>query len=382
MKIIQVSAIDTTMNGLLRELNEQTIEAGHELICVCSDGPRVKGMREAGFDVRTINIDRNINISSNLKSIRDMYRLFKKEKPDIVHVHTPIASVLGRIAAKLAKVPTIIYTAHGFYFHENMPKRTYNFFYWIEKISAKLFTDYIFTQSQEDGDLAINKKFLPSGRITVISNGVDVTNKFNPKNVEQEKIKEIRKEFNIKESDKVITFIGRLVKEKGIFELLEAINDLESENYKVLIIGGGSASTERDQTTSNKLKEYDYNENIIFTGHRSDIPELLYITDVFCLPSYREGMPRSIIEAMAMECAIVATDIRGSREEVDHNKNGLLVPLGSVSSLSRAINKLMSNEDKLREFKLNAREKAFNLYNENLVVQNQLKVFSNIEKRK
>src|SRR5690625_657686 len=135
------------MNSLLRELNEQTIEAGYELICVCSDGPRVQRMRDEGFDIRTINIDRKLNLSSNLKSIKDMYQLFKKEKPDIVHVHTPIAGVLGRVAAKLARVPTIIYTAHGFYFHENMSKKAYNFFYWIEKTSAKLFTDYLFTQS-------------------------------------------------------------------------------------------------------------------------------------------------------------------------------------------------------------------------------------------
>src|SRR5699024_3926628 len=143
MKIVQVSAIDTTMNGLLRELNEQTVESGHELICVCSDGPRVESMREQGFDVRTIQIDRSIKPLQNLKSIWKMFRLFRKEKSDIVHVHTPVAAVLGRIAAKLARVPTIIYTAHGFYFHENMPKRTYQFFYMVEKFSAKLLTDYI-----------------------------------------------------------------------------------------------------------------------------------------------------------------------------------------------------------------------------------------------
>lgn len=381
MKIIQVSAVDATMNGLLRELNEQTIDAGYELICVCSDGPRVQEMRDEGFDVRTINIDRKLNLSRNLKSIKDMYQLFKKEKPDIVHVHTPIAGVLGRIAAKLARVPTIIYTAHGFYFHENMSKRTYNFFYWIEKISAKLFTDYIFTQSQEDGDLAINQNFLPPGRITIISNGVDVTEKFNPKNIEQSKITKVKKELGIKNNDKVITFIGRLVKEKGIFDFLEAVEKINVKNYKILIIGGGSVSSERDQSTHKKLKKIKNNENIIFTGSRTDIPELLHITDIFCLPSYREGMPRSIIEAMAMECAIVATDIRGSREEVDHNVNGLLTPLGSISSLSRAINTLLNNENKLIKYKSKARKKAINFYDEKEVVKTQLQVFEKATRR-
>src|SRR5690625_1295993 len=167
------------MNGLLRELNTTILEEGYELICVCSDGPRVKGLREEGFDVRTINIDRKISPIENLKSIYKMYKLFRKEKPDIVHVHTPIAAVLGRIAAKMARVPAIIYTAHGFYFHENMSPKKYKFFYTIEKLCAKWCTDYIFTQSEEDGQLAIDNNFLSADNITIISNGVDVNGTFN-----------------------------------------------------------------------------------------------------------------------------------------------------------------------------------------------------------
>lgn len=381
MKIIQVSAVDLTMDLLLRELNQQTVELGHELICVCSDGPRVKGLLDDGFDVRTINIDRNINIKSNLKSIKEMYSLFKKEKPDIVHVHTPIAAMLGRIAAKLARVPTVIYTAHGFYFHENMPKSTYNFYYWIEKIAAKYFTDYIFTQSTEDGEMAVNKHFLPMGKVTVISNGIDVTDKFNLEVIEEDKIKQLKYEFDLKKKDKIITFIGRLVEEKGIFELLEAFRTINKDNVKLIIIGE-TLESERDQTTKNKLKEYFNDENVIYTGYRSDIADILAISDVFCLPSYREGMPRSIIEAMAMECAIVATNIRGSKEEVDHNKNGYLVPMKSIKSLANALEKLINNEGILNQFKLEARNKAVKLYDENKVVQTQLDIFEKVTKGK
>lgn len=377
MKIVQVSAIDVSMDVLLRELNKQTIKTGHELICVCSDGPRVEELKKDGFDVRIINIDRKINLSSNLKSIKNMYRLFKKEKPDIVHVHTPIAAMLGRIAARLAGVKTIIYTAHGFYFHENMPRRIYNTFYWLEKLSARFLTDYIFTQSQEDGDLAINKQFLPPGCITVISNGVDVANKFNPKNIELKKITETKRELGIKETDKVITFIGRLVKEKGIFELLEAFEKIEQKNVKLIIIGD-TGESERDQNAKKELEKYYENENIIFTGYRSDTPVLLALTDIFCLPSYREGMPRSIIEAMSMECAIVATNIRGSREEVDHGKNGLLVPMKTVKPLANAFTTILDNPKKLACYKKNAREKAVEFYNEDTVVKKQLEIFEKV----
>lgn len=379
VKIVQVSAIDATMNGLLRELNTTIIDEGHELICVCSDGPRVKGLREEGFDVRTINIDRKIAPFRNLKSIYKMYKLFRKEKPDIVHVHTPVAAVLGRIAAKLAKVPDIIYTAHGFYFHENMSPKKYKLFYGIEKLCAKWCTDYIFTQSEEDGQLAIEDKFLPEDCITIISNGVDVQGKFNLLAMGRDSIDKYKKEFNIQENDLVVSFIGRLVREKGILDLLEGFNQIEQKNIKLLVIGD-TGSSERDQQASSFLEEFRLNSNIILTGFRSDIPELLAITDVFCLPSYREGMPRSIIEAMAMGCAIVATNIRGSREEVDEGINGYLVGLSDPPALANSFKRLADDEKLLRSLQEEARKKAVTLYDEKKVVQRQLDVFEHIDK--
>lgn len=374
MKIVQVSAIDSTMYGLLGELNKQTVEQGHELICVCSDGPRVPKLKALGYQVETINIDRSIKPLSNMKSIYQMYKLFKKEKPDIVHVHTPIAALLGRIAAKMAKVPNIIYTAHGFYFHENMSRLKYKLFYNIEKYAARFFTDYLFTQSEEDGQLAIADNFLPKERITIISNGVDVNKKFNPLYIDNKKLEDLKSEFDIQPNDKVITFIGRLVEEKGIFDLLEAFDQINSTNIKLLVVGEASSS-ERDQDAKTNLSEFK-NKNVIFTGYRKDIPEILTLTDIYCLPSYREGMPRSIIEAMAMECAIVATNIRGSREEVDHESNGYLVELKNPVKLSEILINLINDEKLLEEFKGNARDKAEMMYNEDVVVKTQLKIFN------
>jgi len=378
VKIIQVSAIDSTMNGLLRELNKGILGEGYELICVCSDGPRVEQMRSDGFDVRTINIDRRIAPLRNLKSIYQMYKLFRKEKPDIVHVHTPVASVLGRIAAKLARVPNIIYTAHGFYFHENMPKKQYKFFYTIEKLCAKWFTDYLFTQSAEDGELAIRDKFLPKDKITIIGNGVDVHGKFNPENIDVEKIKKIKHGFKLENDSLVITFIGRLVEEKGIIDLLEAIKLISKENITLIVVGSTGAS-ERDQSMNERLKEYIGHPKVIFTGYRTDIPEILSISDIFCLPSYREGMPRSIIEAMAMQCTVIATNIRGSREEVDHGVNGYIVELNNPQEIAKRIKYLKDNPNKMKGFQQNARKKAVNYYYEKDVVRKQLRIFSKIK---
>ena len=380
MKIIEVCAIDATMKSLLRELNAEIKSQGHDLICVCSKGKNTKKLRDDGFNVINLNINRTINPLFNIISLYNLYKLFKREKPDIVHVHTPVAAVLGRIAAKKAKIPIIIYTAHGFYFHKGMSHIKYKIILNIEKYLAKNYTDFIFTQSEEDRRTALENNFIDSHRILTIGNGVDVWGKFNPKNIEKDKINKLYKEFNLNKNDKIITFVGRLVKEKGVINLLEAFNNININDGKKLklIMVGDIAQNERDENTKKKLEKYRNNPNVIFTGYRDDINNILHLTDVFCLPSYREGMPRTIIEAMAMECAVVATDIRGSREEVMDGKTGFLVPVNSINTLSDKIKKLIEGDKLLKEMKIDGRKRAERFFNEKEIVKKQIEIFNKL----
>src|SRR5699024_5118578 len=148
---------------------------------------------------------------------------------------------------------------------------------------------------------------------------------FNLSNIDNDELVDIRKKLDIQNDDIVFTFLGRMVKEKGIIELLEAFNILSSENQKVkLLCMGSMPASERDGSVGELLNKYD-SKQITFLGQVSSPEKYYVISDIFVLPSYREGMPRSIIEAMAMKNAIIATDIRGSREEVSHRENGYLV---------------------------------------------------------
>src|SRR5699024_6986422 len=157
--------------------------------------------------------------------------------------------------------------------------------------------------SIEDFKVAKNNKFLKNNNYLHISNGIDLKVKFNPE-IKEKKIEyEIIKENNFDEKDLIVTFIGRLVKEKGIIEFLNSYEKLKTKNF---------------------IKSFKENKNIIFTDHVDNVNDYLGVSDVFCLPSYREGMPRSIIEAMAMKNAVLATNIRGSKEEVLHNETGFL----------------------------------------------------------
>ncbi|MDW4235735.1 glycosyltransferase family 4 protein [Staphylococcus saprophyticus] len=382
MKIVQIAAIESTHIKLLKALNEESVKKGAEVHCVCTTGNKKKELQKQGVIVHDIKIDRKINLLGNIKSIYRMLKLFKKLKPDIVHTHTPVASVLGRIAAKLAKVPNIIYTAHGFYFHDGMSKKTYFIYFHIEKIIGKICTDYIFTQSREDYITAKKNNFLrkkKQNNYFHISNGIDLNNEFNINNISEKKIKDIKLKHNIKKGDIIVTFIGRLVKEKGILDLLEAYSKLESKNVKFIIIGSLSDS-ERDKDTIKIIEKYKKNTDVIFTGQISNINEYLTLSDIYCLPSYREGMPRSIIEAMAMKNAIIATKIRGSREEVVENETGYLIPLKSSKYIASKIDNLVGNVEILNNFKEAGYFRALQIYNEEEVIKKQWKVFRKLVK--
>lgn len=381
MRVIQVAAIDMTHVKLLNNLNKKCLEEGIEVHCVSTYGDHVNKIKGNGFYFHNIPIARKISPISNLKSIMLMVKLFKILKPDIVHVHTPVAAVLGRIAAKIANVPTIIYTAHGFYFHEGMSPKSYKRYYMIEKYIGRFFTDYIFTQSEEDFEVAKKGKFLPNSKknnYLHISNGIDLDSDFNISNINQNNIENLRKQHNIQDTDIVVSFVGRLVKEKGIIDLLNSYKYIKS-NVKFIIIGS-LPDSERDNEAIKIVNNFKDNKNIIFTGQISNINEYLYISDIYCLPSYREGMPRSIIEAMAMKNAVIATNIRGSREEVLHNLSGYLVDTNSSKEIAFYIDKLSKDKELMESFKEYGYERATKYYNEKDVVAKQIDVMKKVEK--
>lgn len=373
-KIVQVAAIDYSIVKLLANLNENTIRAGYEVHIITSKGPYRDLLESQGYIVHDVNIDRSIKPISNLKTIWNLRKVLKNIKPDILHVHTPIASVLARIAGKLAKVPSIIYTAHGFYFHDNMPAKKYKLFFTIEKLIGKYFTDYIFTQSQEDYTLALENNFRPEKKMVWISNGIDLDNKFNYEAMTNNE--NLKISLGFKEEEFIITFVGRLVEEKGILDLLKAADGLP-HNIKLVIIGE-LPDKERDNSIIEKINYYRGNENILFTGQIENINEFMFVSDAFCLPSYREGMPRSIIEAMAMRNAIIATNIRGSREEVIDGETGYLIDIERPDLIKDKILELYNNRILLTKMQQKSYERAHALYDENDVISKQLAVFESV----
>ncbi|WP_217586562.1 glycosyltransferase family 4 protein [Lentibacillus saliphilus] len=381
-KVLQICAIDFTVDKLLKPLIEESANNGYETHVACTDTGLFNKLSPDVSNLHNIHIKRSISPISNIKSIVALYKLMKREQFDIVHVHTPIAALLGRVAAKLARAKHVVYTAHGFYFHEDMSEKQYKFYYMIEKYAAKFLTDWLLLQSEEDYRLAIEDRFLKKDRIIHLSNGVDVLNKFNPDLIIEKECNQLKGQLGIKESNVVFTFIGRMVEEKGVLELLRSFKLLTKEhpNAKLLMIGDLPES-ERDTSSIHEIKALMNQDNVHFLGYRDDIKNLLSISDVFVLPSYREGLPRSIIEAMAMENAIIATNIRGCREQVISGVNGYLVNRRSIEELKSAMEQMLRNQVEIKEMAKESRVFALEKFNEEKVLTKQMKLFDQLTNR-
>jgi glycosyltransferase involved in cell wall biosynthesis len=365
---------------LLKPLIKAGLEHGHQVDIACADTGKMESLKQEGFNIFHIPFVRNLSPISNFRAIIHLSKLLKAQNYDIVHVHTPIAAALARLTSKLMGIKNIIYTAHGFYFHEEMPKLSYKFWYTVEKLLARYCTDYLLVQSKEDYDLCKKSKFTDDNRLIHLGNGVDVMDCFNPERYEENRRLELRRQLGIAKEAVVICFVGRLVKEKGIIELLESFHSVKNEKKQsILLLIGEADESERDQYTFKKIKQLINDHAIKALGFRNDVADLLLISDIFVLPSYREGLPRSIIEAMSMKLPVIATNIRGCKEEVIDGKNGYIIPVKNSRALTDALMILMENHLLRKEFGEYGRSLAINQFNEQEILDKQMKLFSRLE---
>jgi lipopolysaccharide/colanic/teichoic acid biosynthesis glycosyltransferase/glycosyltransferase involved in cell wall biosynthesis len=379
-KVLQVTASDTTASKLLLPLIDRLAGEGYEVHIACSDGDYVPGLRERGYTVHAIRIDRCIRPLSNLRSLWRLYCLMKRGHFDIVHVHSPVAAVLGRLAARAARVPVVIYTAHGFYFHDLMSP-------WARRLNVTLekafgwITDIIFTQSGEDAVTAVKEGICSRENVLCIGNGVDV------KRFNGDDSNGARNKLGFAEEDKVVGFVGRIVSEKGVLELFKAMRQvIEDIPAARLLLVGDTLDSDRDRQAKKAmvrwLSQDGLASRVLLAGLIEDVPEVMSAIDVLALPSYREGMPRTIIEAMASGKPVVATDIRGCREEVVHGSSGLLVPVKDSAELASAIKTILADPELARRMGMAGRYRALELFDERLVLDKQLRAYRRIIREK
>ena len=342
-KIAVVTASDGTMVILLFAQLETARDCGYQVHGVCSVGEYFDKLEDAGIVMHPIEIKRKMTPFADMKVLFQMVRLFRRERFDIVHTHTPKCSLLGQLAAKIAGVPVVVNTVHGYYFHENMRPLKRWFYIAMEWIASRC-SSVILSQNSEDIETAVKLHISRREKLVVLGNGVDLK-KFDPQRFDQGFRDEKRREIGLPRDAVVIGIIARLVKEKGLIELCEAFKRIVAEAENVwLVVIGPEDKIKADVVSGNVFAEYGIEDRTIWLGIRDDIPELVSCMDIYALPSWREGFPRSAIEAASMGLPIVATNIRGCRQVVEDGQTGFLVPLKDSDQLAEKLLMLVKDE--------------------------------------
>ena len=273
LRVCQLCAVDFSLKHFLLPLIDGMQSHGWNVTAVCSDGPEIPGMRARGYKIDTIPISRSLNVFKHAISVVRLVAYFRRERFDILHVHTPVAALVARVAAFIARVPVVVYTAHGFYFHDEMPAWKRRLFVSLERFAGR-FTDLLFTQSAEDAETAVQEGISPTAHTLAIGNGVDAR-RFDPAVIGDGR--GMRQALGIPENAFVIGIIARQVVEKGILEFLEAAIAAAGMNpaIHILMVGERLASDHAGDVEAELEKaNAALGKRLVATGARKDIPEV------------------------------------------------------------------------------------------------------------
>lgn len=307
-------------------------------------------MENAGIRVIHVPIPRSItDIKHIIASCKQMKKLMDKERYAIVHTQSPIGGVAARLAARKwrKKGTRVVYTAHGFHFFDGAPKANWLMFYPIEKIFSR-YTDVLITINQEDYERA--KKFHAKKVCYVPGIGVDVE-RFCVSSLS--KREELRKEIGFEKNDFVLLSVGQLSKRKNQAIMIQAMAQIPDKQVKYFIVGLG----EMEEADRKLIQELNLQERVILAGYRENVDELLHVADAFVFPSLQEGLPVSLMEAMAGGLPVVASKVRGNTDLITDGVEGVLVEAMDIEGYAEAVMKL--KEDTLLQQKLskNAQQK-------------------------
>lgn len=362
-KVLYVTTISRTINAFLIPHIKMLIEDGYKVDCAASIDMELD-MELSNKDVKIYNIPfhRNPFKFSNIVAFRNLLKIQKENNYDIVHVHTPIASIYGRLLKLRFKNIKTVYTAHGYHFFKGSSKLGWILYYPIEKIMARL-TDVTININKEDYE--ITKDRLKPKKCYLV-NGVGLDLSKYKCIADNERLKK-RKQLGLSEDDFIIIMIAEFNKNKNQIQLIKALSILKDRypSIKAILVGEGKKI--------NYIKEEVYKrelENQVkFLGFREDINELINISDIGVLLSYREGLPRNIMELIANGKNIIATDIRGCRDIVANDDIGRLVKVCDFNQTAKYIEEYYLEKSTYREIAATSRNSKNNNNKEKIMLE-------------
>ena len=371
-KLIRITTVPLSLKVLLKGQLRFMASNGFDVKGVSSEGEELREVHEnEGIAVEAITMSRKITPFQDLKSLWEMWNFLRKEKPQIVHTHTPKAGIIGMLAARLAGVPHRLHTVAGLPLMEatGVKRKILNF---VEKLTYSSATR-VYPNSKGLYDFILQNNFTQSNKLKIIangsSNGIDTTF-FSPDQVTEIERVTLREKLNIQPDDFVFVFVGRIVSDKGINELIKAFSELQTvENkpagIKLLLVGG--LENDLDPLNPETLAEINQNKDIISVGFQQDVRSFFAIADALVFPSYREGFPNVVMQAGAMGLPSIVSDINGCNEIIIEGENGLIIPSKNVEKLKEKMLTLAKDKNLYTKLKGNSRKMIENRYEQSVV---------------
>jgi glycosyltransferase involved in cell wall biosynthesis len=378
--VAQVATADITLRYLLLNQFRALQAEGFAVAGISGSGEAASGLRDLGIRwIPVEHLNRQWNPFADVRAFLALWRLFRRERFVIVHTHAPKTGVLGRLAARLAGVPIVVNTVHGLYGIDRGALERW-FFLTMERLAAKV-SDYEFCQSREDLDLLRQLGIIAPARSAYLGNGVNLDH-FDPSAVSPQTRDRLRADLGLPADAIVVGTVGRLVAEKGYREFIDAAEQVKQRRFEVVFLAIGPSDGTKEDALGAAVIRRGEAAGVRFLGMRTDMRELYSLMDLFVLASYREGFPRSAIEAAAMGKALVLTDIRGCREVVTPGYNGILVPVRQAAPLAQAITALLDNERLRRQYGEASRARALLEFDERRIIGSIVAAYRDLLARK
>ncbi len=358
MKILEITNVDFSLRHFLLPLMRGMKARGHDVVGISAEGPLLAIPRAEGFRIIAVPFVRSLSPIGNVRAFLALRKTMRAERPDLIHAHSPIAGFLARLAARSLGLPKIAYTGHGYIFNQRTSLARRGLSCALEWLGGRM-TDIYFTVSTED---AADARRLGIARNAIaVGNGRDPA-QFKPDPAARARL---RAEFGVRPGRVVIAIVSRLVRDKGYVELLAA---LQSVNAELWVVGERLASDRGE----NLDPYFAAAPNLRRLGYREDVAAILAASDIFVLPSYFEALPMAVIEAMLTGLPVVATNVRGPREQVVDGQTGLLVPLFDIPALTLALQTLAADPALRAKLGDAGRARALDHYEEARVVAQTL----------
>lgn len=304
--------------------------------------------KQFGITMHHADISRSPLSRKNIKAFKQIVKIIKENDIDYIHCNTPTGGILGRLAGKKCKVKKVIYQVHGFHFYKGAPKKNWRVYYPVEKWLAR-YTDALVTINQEDYAFASdNLKFRNDGKVYYV-HGVGINTALYKPEKETRSVK--RSELGLSEDDFVLISAGELNTNKNNRVIISALEQLKRNDIHYVLCGVGESEAELKK----QVEKAGLQDNVHFLGYRTDVKELYQMADCFVMPSIREGLSRSIMEAMSSGLPCIVSKIRGNVDLIDDGNGGYLCDTHDVSAYAEKLDILASDPElkkKMGEYNL------------------------------